>query len=84
MSLLKSLSEDHSMAETVSQMTPLELRELIEDVVESKFVELVGDPDVGLELREELRGRLLAQQRAVAAGDLGEPFEDVVKRLGLE
>lgn len=72
------------MADTVSQMTPIELRELIEDVVERKFVELVGDPDTGLELREEVRERLLAQQRAVAAGDLGEPFEDVVKRLGLE
>jgi hypothetical protein len=65
-------------------MTPHELRELIEEVVESKLAELVGDPDEGSELREEVRDRLLAQQRAVAAGKLGEPFEDVIKRLGLE
>jgi hypothetical protein len=72
------------MAETVSQMTPTELRELIEDAVESKIVELVGDPDSGLELREEIRDRLEAQQREVATGRLGEPFEVVVKRLGLQ
>jgi hypothetical protein len=64
-------------------MTPGELRALIEDAVESKIVELVGDPDAGLELREEIRVRLLAQQRDVAAGNVGEPLEDVVKRLGL-
>lgn len=71
------------MAETISQMTPLELRALIEDAVERKFVELIGDPDLGLEIRPEVRERLLEQQRASAAGDLGEPLEDVVKRLGL-
>jgi hypothetical protein len=70
------------MAETVSQMTPLELRTLIEDAIEQKFVELLGDPDAGLELRDEVKARLLEQQERVAAGDLGEPFEDVVKRLG--
>lgn len=72
------------MAETVAQMTPLELQEMIEDVVERKFFELLGDPDAGLELREEVKDRLRQQQRAVAAGELGTPFEDVVKRLGLE
>ena len=71
------------MADTVSQMTPLELRILIEDVVEQKLVELIGDPDAGLELREEVKTRLLEQQKQAAAGDLGEPFEEVIKRLGL-
>lgn len=70
------------MAETVSQMTPLELRILIEDAVERKFVELLGDPDAGLELQDDLKARLLEQQERAAAGDLGEPLEDVVKRLG--
>lgn len=72
------------MADTVAQMTPLELQELIEGVVEQKFFEILGDPDAGLELREDVRERLIQQQRAVAAGDLGRPFDDVVRELGLE
>ena len=72
------------MTNTVAQMTPLELQEMIEDVVDQKFLELFGDPDAGLELREEVRERLIEQQRAVAAGDLGRPLDEVARELGLE
>jgi hypothetical protein len=72
------------MANTVAQMTPAELQDLIEDAVERKMFELLGDPDAGLELRDEIKERLIQQQRAVASGDLGRPFEDVVRELGLE
>jgi len=61
-----------------------ELREMIEVTLEQKLLELLGDPDEGLEIRESVRERLLRQQEAVAAGERGEPFEDVVRRLGLE
>lgn len=71
------------MAETVSQMAPLELQALIEEVVDRKLFELIGDPDANCELRDEVRERLLAQQQAAAAGDLGEPFANVLQRLGL-
>ena len=73
-----------SAAETVAQMTKEELREMIEWVVEEKLVELLGDPDEGLELRESVRQRLLRQKRAVANGERGEPLEEVLKRLGLD
>jgi hypothetical protein len=46
--------------------------------------ELLGDPDEGLEIRKSVRDRLLRQKKAVAAGERGEPFEDVVQQLGLE
>lgn len=72
------------MANTVAQMTPLELRELIEDAVERKFDELLGDPDAGCELREEVRLRLIAQQKEIDAGNYGIPLEDVVRQLGLD
>jgi hypothetical protein len=52
--------------------------------VEQKLFELLGDPDEGLEIRKSVRQRLLHQKKAVAAGERGEPFEDVVRRLGLE
>ena len=71
------------MATTVAQMTRDELEEVIEASVERKLLELLGDPDEGLEIRKALRDRLRHQQEAVAAGERGEPFDDVVRRLGL-
>jgi hypothetical protein len=69
---------------TVAQMTKDELREMIETIIEQKLLELVGDPDEGLPLRKTIRNRLLRQKEAVARGERGEPFEEVVQRLGLE
>ncbi len=72
------------MADTVAQMTKEELRAMIETSVEQKLLEILGDPDEGLEVKKSVRDRLLRQRKAVAAGERGEPFEDVVRRLGLE
>jgi DNA-binding GntR family transcriptional regulator len=72
------------MTVSVAQMSRDELREMIEVTLEQKLLELLGDPDEGLEIRKSVRERLLRQQKAVAAGERGEPFEDVVSRLGLE
>ena len=72
------------MADKVSEMTKQELKEMIESSVEQKLLELIGDPDEGLEIRKSLRNRLLRQKKAVARGDLGEDFEAVVRRLGLD
>ncbi|MBI2351492.1 MAG: hypothetical protein HYV00_08475 [Deltaproteobacteria bacterium] len=71
------------MSKTVAQMTEDELKELIALAVEQKLVELLGDPDEGLEIRQSLRKRLLRQKRALVKGERGEPFEDVVRRLKL-
>ncbi len=72
------------MATSVARMSKEELREMIETSVERKLLELLGDPDEGLEIRKSVRDRLLRQKKAVAAGERGEPFEAVVRRLGLE
>jgi hypothetical protein len=72
------------MATTVAQMTKDELREMIEVTIEQKLLELLGDPDEGLTIRKPVRDRLLRQKRAIAAGERGERFEDVVRQLGLE
>ena len=61
-----------------------ELKEMIETAVEQKLLELLGNPDEGLSIRKVVRDRLLRQKQAVIAGDRGEPFEDVVRRLELE
>ncbi len=71
------------MARTVADMTADEFRELVGSAVEQKIVELLGDPDAGLVLRETLRKRLLRQKRAVARGERGESLDTTVRRLNL-
>ena len=71
------------MSTTVAQMTRSELEEVIGAAVERKLLELLGDPDEGLPVRKSVHDRLLRQRQAVAAGERGEPLEDVVQRLGL-
>lgn len=71
------------MTDTVAQMTKEELREMIETLIEQKLIEMLGDPDEGLEIKKPLRDRLLRQKKEVAAGERGQSFEDVVRRLGL-
>ena len=71
------------MARIVAEMTAGELKRLVGLAVEEKLIELLGDPDEGLMLRESLRKRLLRQKRAVAKGERGELLEDVVRRLKL-
>jgi len=72
------------MTITVAQMTKGELREMIEASIEEKLLELLGDPDEGLPIRQSVRERMLRQRQDVAAGERGEALEDVIRRLGLE
>jgi hypothetical protein len=72
------------MATKVAQMTKGELQEMIGSTVEQKLLELLGDPDEDLHLKILVRDRLLRQKQAVATGERGKPFKDVVRRLGLE
>jgi ABC-type hemin transport system substrate-binding protein len=72
------------MSITVAQMSKHEFKQMLKMTVEQKLLELLGDPDEGLELRKSVRARLSRQKKAVAAGERGEPFEDVMRRLGLE
>jgi len=75
--------KENNMADTVAQMTKEELREIIETTIEQKLLEILGDPDEGLEIRKAVRDRLWQHKQAVAAGERGKPFEDVVRQLGL-
>ena len=69
---------------TVAEMSKDELQEMIESLIEQKLLEILGDPDEGLEVRKPVRERLLRQKEAVAAGDRGQPFEEVVQQPGME
>jgi len=73
---------------TIVQMTQDEFKEMLEGVVEEtverKLLEILGDPDEGLEIRSEVRERLLRQRQEVVGGERGRPLEDIVRELGLE
>ena len=72
------------MSVTVAQMSKDELKDIIAMTVEQKLLELLGDPDEGLTIRMTVKQRLLAQKKAAEAGERGEPFEEVRRRMGLE
>ena len=71
------------MSSTVVQVSKQALTKLISNVVERKLVELFGDPDDGLTMKQNLRKRLLRQKRAVEKGDRGTDLPSVRKHLGL-
>lgn len=71
------------MSTSVAQMTKKELAEMLSTVVEQKLIELLGDPDEGLVLKENLRKRLVRQKKAVSKGERGTDFSEVRKRFGL-
>ncbi len=65
------------MSTTVAEMSVVELRELIDELVEEKLEELLGDPDEGLTIRPEVRAQLLRQMERVKHGDYGIPLADI-------
>ncbi|MGB0385609.1 MAG: hypothetical protein ACPGWR_12380 [Ardenticatenaceae bacterium] len=69
------------MAHTVAQMTKDELIAIMEELIERKLLEIIGDPDEGLEIRESVRKRLLRQKAAVEAGERGVPLQDVLQKI---
>ncbi|HBB98290.1 MAG TPA: hypothetical protein DC054_23145 [Blastocatellia bacterium] len=71
------------MAANVGQLSTDELREIIGSVIEEKLKEILGDPDEGLDLKANIRERLLLQQRAVTEGERGDDLNEVAERLGL-
>ncbi len=67
---------------TISELSVDELKKLIREVVIQTFSEILGDPDEGLELRDEFKIEL---QQALAAAETSKtsPAQDVAARLGL-
>lgn len=67
---------------TISDLSVDEFKKLIREVVIQTFSEMFGDPDEGLELKDEFK---LELQRALATDETGKtiPAHDVATRLGL-
>jgi hypothetical protein len=68
----------------VKELTVEEFKKLVQDTIEEKLQELIGDPDAGLELREEVKKRLRNSLAARRRGEKGISIEEVARRLGLD
>jgi hypothetical protein len=72
------------MSVTVAELSVDEFKRVIETTVEQKLLEMLGDPDEGLELREEIKERLQRTMEAERKGTRGISAQEVAARLGLE
>ena len=68
----------------VKELSVEQLKALIQEAVEEKLQEVLGDPDQGLELKEDVKERLRRSLAAVESGDKGIPIGQVAKEVGLE
>jgi hypothetical protein len=71
------------MSKTVAEMSTEELKTMLDELIETKLTEMLGDPDRGLELRPDLHERLERQRGAVEQGERGEAFDAIAERLRL-
>jgi hypothetical protein len=69
---------------SVVDLTVDELRKLIREVVAQTILELLSDPDEGLELREDIEIRLGSSLASIQAGGETIPAHEVAARLGIE
>lgn len=67
----------------VKDLSLEELKALIQEAVEEALLELFGDPDQGLELRQQVQERLELSLERIQRGEQGIPAEEAAKRAGL-
>lgn len=68
---------------TVADLTVDQLKDLIREVVTQTLTEVLGDPDEGLELRDDIKVKIQQSLAAVKAGEKIIPAEEVAAKLGL-
>lgn len=72
------------MSTKLADLTVDEFKQLIATTVEWKLLEILGDPDEGLELREEIKDRLRRSLETERRGARGISAQDVAAQLSLE
>ena len=72
------------MVTKLNKMTLEQLEALIDERVEQKLQEILGDPDEGLELKPDVVKRLQKSLASVKSGKRGIPLSQVAGEFGLE
>ena len=68
----------------VKDLTVEEFKALIQEAMEERLEEVIGDPDLGLELRGKIKEKLQDSLAAMQGGQEGTPLEEVVRQVGLD
>ncbi|MDP2981856.1 MAG: hypothetical protein Q8O92_00815 [Candidatus Latescibacter sp.] len=68
---------------TIADLTVDQFKALMQEIVIQTFTEMLGDPDEGLELREDIKVKIQKSLSAVKAGEKIIPAEEVASNLGL-
>lgn len=68
---------------SVADLSVDQFRDLVRETVAQTVVELLEDPDEGLELRDDIKARLQRSIAAVEAGGETIPAEVVAARIGM-
>jgi hypothetical protein len=63
----------------VKELTVEQFKDLVQEAIEEKLADIIGDPDLGLELREEIKERLRNSLAARQRGEKGIPVEEVAR-----
>ncbi|MDP3879353.1 MAG: hypothetical protein Q8Q07_03485 [Dehalococcoidales bacterium] len=67
----------------VKELTVEQLKALIDEAIEDKLAEIMGDPDRGLELTDEARRRIEESLSALKRGEKGIPLEELAGEMGI-
>ena len=70
-------------ATKVSDLTIDQFRKLVQEIVLQTLSEIVGDPDEGLELRDDFVQEVKQSLANLEAGEKTVPAQKVAQRLGL-
>ena len=62
------------------ELTVEQFKDLVQEAIEEKLEEIIGDPDLGLEVTEEIKERLRNSLAARQRGEKGIPIEEVATR----
>ena len=68
----------------VKELTVEQFKDLVQKAIEEKLEEIIGDPDTGIELREDIKERLRNSLAARQRGEKGIPIEEVARQAGLD
>ena len=68
----------------VKELSVEQLKDLIQEAVEEKLQEILGDPDQGLEVKEDVKERLKHSLATLERGEEGIPIGQVAKEIGVE
>lgn len=63
----------------VKELTVEQFKDLVQEAIEEKLEEIIDDPDLGLELREEIKERLRSSLGAMQRGVKGIPVDEVAR-----